>query len=182
MIPNDDIVINQTIEWIKSVVIANNFCPFANKAIMQNSIKYIVLQGATMESCINELNKEFLYLDTHEDIETTFIIFSDAYSVFEDYLDVYDVANEELIAKDYEGIYQIASFHPDYCFEGSDENDPANYTNRSIYPMLHLLREASITRAMINFPHIESIPTNNIAFAREKGLQYMQVLRNACMK
>ena len=84
MIPNDDIVINQTIEWIKSVVIANNFCPFANKAIMQNSIQYIVLHGATMESCINELNNEFLYLDTHEDIETTFIIFSDAYSVFED--------------------------------------------------------------------------------------------------
>lgn len=89
---------------------------------------------------------------------------------------------ERLISKEnYDGIFQIASFHPDYCFEGSDENDPANYTNRSIYPMLHILREESLTKALNLYPNPEDIPAHNIAFARQKGLKYMQLLRAACL-
>jgi uncharacterized protein len=75
----------------------------------------------------------------------------------------------------------VASFHPDYCFEGSDENDAANYTNRSIYPMLHLLREESLERALETFPNPENIPNRNINFARKKGLAYMKLLREQCM-
>ncbi len=81
--------------------------------------------------------------------------------------------------KGYEGIYQVASFHPLYLFEGSVENDPANYTNRSVYPMLHLLREESIDKALENYKDPESIPERNILFAREKGLAYMKTLRDA---
>ena len=75
--------------------------------------------------------------------------------------------------------YQVASFHPLYLFEGSVENDPANYTNRSVYPMLHLLREESIDKALENYKDPESIPERNILFAREKGLAYMKTLRDA---
>jgi hypothetical protein len=86
-----------------------------------------------------------------------------------------------LIKENYDGVYQIASFHPDYCFAGEDENDPANYTNRSIYPMLHILREESLTKALSLYPNPELIPQKNIDFARQKGLQYMQILRATCL-
>ena len=175
-------VIEQTKSWIIKVIVANNFCPFAAKEMKQNSINYIVVSENETAACLQELINTCELLDRNNTIETSFIIFPNAFKNFDDYLDVLEIAEELLVAQGYEGIYQLASFHPQYCFEGVAEDDAANYTNRSIYPMLHLLREASITRAMINFPHIESIPTNNIAFAREKGLQYMQVLRNACMK
>ena len=84
--------------------------------------------------------------------------------------------------EDYEGIYQVASFHPDYCFADAEIDDPANYTNRSIYPMLHILREASVTNAVDNYPDVEGVPERNMAFSREKGLKYMQLLRAACME
>jgi hypothetical protein len=82
----------------------------------------------------------------------------------------------------YEGIYQVASFHPAYLFAGSSMNDAANYTNRSPYPMLHILREESVSRAIESYPDTHKISEKNTAFARGKGLAYMQSLRNACME
>jgi hypothetical protein len=106
-------------------------------------------------------------------------LFSECISKFDDYLDLVSLAEDRLKRNDYEGIYQVASFHPLYLFTNSDENDPANYTNRSIYPMLHLLREESIDKVLENYKDPESIPTRNINFAREKGLAYMKMLRDA---
>jgi hypothetical protein len=121
------------------------------------------------------------FLDQSDDIETTLIIFPDSFAGFEDYLDLVELAEELASDQDYDGIYQVASFHPDYCFADAPQDDPANYTNRSIYPMLHLLREESLTKALENFPDPEGIPDRNIDFAREKGLKYMQLLRAACL-
>ena len=111
-------------------------------------------------------------------METTFIIFPDNFSDFETYLDLVELSEALAADQGYEGIYQIASFHPEYCFEGAEADDPANYTNRSIYPMLHLLREDSLSDALDNFPDAESIPERNIAFAQRKGLAFMQSLRD----
>jgi hypothetical protein len=86
-----------------------------------------------------------------------------------------------LIESDYEGIYQVASFHPDYQFAGTLMADAANYTNRSIFPMLHLLRESSVDKALEHYADPEGIPDRNIDFAREKGPAYMKMLRDACM-
>jgi uncharacterized protein len=77
----------------------------------------------------------------------------------------------------YEGVYQVASFHPNYLFAGSHENDAANYTNRSVYPMLHLLREEAVEKALEHYKDPETIPERNIQFAREKGLAYMKKLQ-----
>ncbi|HEV7782749.1 MAG TPA: DUF1415 family protein, partial [Chitinophagaceae bacterium] len=82
----------------------------------------------------------------------------------------------------YEGIYQLASFHPLYLFANSSPTDAANYTNRSVYPMLHLLREESIDKALAHYSDPENIPERNINFAHEKGLTYMKMLRDACLK
>ena len=97
------------------------------------------------------------------------------------YLDLVDKGERLLVKENYEGIYQLASFHPLYLFAGSNENDAANYTNRSPYPMLHILREDSITKALENFDDPDSIPEKNIDFAKTKGLEYMKMLAASCI-
>lgn len=178
---NSSTIIQQTEKWIKSVVIDLNFCPFAAKAVLKKSIRYIVLKDVDVKKSLETLLSEFQFLDTHEDIETTFIIFETNFTDFKSYLQLVKKAEQALAKKHYEGVYQVASFHPDYCFAGEDSDDAANYTNRSIYPMLHILREDSITKALALYPNPESIPEHNIALARQKGLQYMQMLRLACI-
>ena len=174
-------VIEQTNNWIKSVVIDCNFCPFAAKALFNKSIRYVVKSNVNMRESLSALKSELIELETKTDIETSFIIFENDFTNFDDYLDLVEKAERLLTKEDYDGIYQIASFHPDYIFNGADEDDAANYTNRSIYPMLHILREESLTKALSLFPNPEEIPHKNIDFARQKGLQYMQLLRSACI-
>lgn len=174
-------IIAQTTQWINTVVIGCNFCPFAAKAIHQKSVRYVVMPEAPIEESLETLIAELQYLDRTEAIETTLLIFPTQYADFEDYLDLADLAEDLSIAQGYEGIYQIASFHPKYCFAGAEDTDPANYTNRSPYPMLHLLREDSLSKALQHYIDPEGIPDRNIAFAQEKGLKYMQMLLAACM-
>lgn len=175
-------VITQTIDWIKSVVIGCNFCPFAAKAMLQKSIRYVVLEEANKESTMTSLLDELQYLDAHEDVETTLIILPNHFTDFASYLALVASAEKSVSRQGYDGIYQIASFHPEYCFADSAIDDPANYTNRSIYPMLHLLREESITQALKHYKDPEGIPQRNVDYARERGLMYMEMLRAACIK
>jgi len=181
IILTDTIAIEETEAWIKEVVVGCNFCPFAAKALIKKTIRFSVLTSACLENSLDAVLKELKHLDRAEDIETTFIIFPNDFESFTDYLHLVDKAEQLLLKHGYEGIYQLASFHPRYCFADASDDDPANYTNRSIFPMLHLLREESITRALENFPDPETIQKSNIEFARQKGLKYMQLLRAACM-
>ncbi len=174
-------IIESTKKWIKDVVIDLNFCPFAAKALLKKSIHYAVIENASVKTTLETLIKEMQHLDTNDSIETTFIILPNNFSGFEDYLDLVDAAQQLLEEEGYEGIYQLASFHPEYCFDGAEKDDAANYTNRSVYPMLHLLREESITKALSLYKHPELIPENNIKLAREKGLHYMHMLKIACL-
>lgn len=177
----DSQIIENTQKWIKSVVIDLNFCPFAAKAVIKKTIHYVVLHEVNFKSALENLIKEIQYLDLNEEKETSFIIFPNDFSDFNDYLDLVYRCEELLEQEGYEGVYQLASFHPDYCFEGAEKDDAANYTNRSVYPMLHLLREDSLTKALALYKNPELIPAHNIALAREKGLVYMQMLRSACL-
>ncbi|MGB3080931.1 MAG: DUF1415 domain-containing protein [Saprospiraceae bacterium] len=176
----DEVVVSQTIAWIKSVVIGCNFCPFAAKAMQRKSVRFVVLPNTTVEATLEAVARELKLLDESENIETTLIILPFDFSDFVSYLDLVRIAEEFISLQGYDGVYQIASFHPDYRFADSRDDDPANYTNRSVYPMLHILREESITRAIENFPDPDGIPQRNIAYANQKGLQYMQLLRAAC--
>jgi len=112
----------------------------------------------------------------------SFLIFTNTYKNFDDYLDLVLAAEKLLKQHGYNGIYQLASFHPQYRFANAPDNDAANYTNRSVYPMLHLLREISIDKALEHFDDPQDIPEKNINFAREKGVVYMKLLRDACSK
>jgi uncharacterized protein len=179
---DDDRIIAQTKNWITDVVIGCNFCPFAAKEIKRGSIHYEVLLDASNETVLQAVAKIFNLLDNDETIETALIILPNAYDSFTSYLDMVDKAETLLEKENYEGIYQIASFHPQYLFAGSTNVDPSNYTNRSPYPMLHFLREASVGKAVDSHPNIDDVPAQNVQFAQEKGLRYMQELLAACMK
>ena len=133
------------------------------------------------EVCLQSFLKECRRLDETKSIETTFLIFSNAFQRFDYYLDIVFRAEEILKDSGYEGIYQVASFHPRYCFANSNIEDAANFTNRSIYPMLHLLREEQIENALLHYANPKNIPINNIKFAREKGTTYMKMLRDSCL-
>lgn len=174
-------VIEQTKKWINEVVVGCNFCPFAAHVVKQQSIHYQVESSSEVKDCLGALMLEAERLDDNETIETSFLILPNSFSYFDDYLDLVDKAEKLLKKNGYEGIYQLASFHPQYLFQGSSDADAANYTNRSVYPMLHLLREESIDKALKHYLSPEKIPERNINFAREKGLVYMKMLRDACV-
>lgn len=174
-------VIEQTKKWINEVVVGCNFCPFAARVVKQQSIHYQVESSSNLKECLTSLMLEVQRLDNNETIETSFLILPNSFSDFNEYLHLVDKAETLLKKNGYEGIYQLASFHPEYLFAGSAATDAANYTNRSVYPMLHLLREESIDKALKNYSSPENIPERNINFAREKGLVYMKMLRDACV-
>jgi uncharacterized protein len=176
------LIIEQTKKWIIDIVVGCNFCPFAAKEVKAGSIHYEVSAVTDMGECLSVLLKECERLDIDHHIETTFIIFPGAFPEFDKYLNLVTLAEKLLNKQGYEGVYQVASFHPLYCFEGSPENDAANYTNRSPYPMLHLLREEKVEQALARYPRPEQIPERNILFAREKGEAYMKMLRDTCFK
>jgi len=178
---NNSIEITNTANWIKQVVIGCNFCPFAAKALAKKTVRYVVKENIDFKSALTALAEEFEFLNSNLNIETTFIIFSDGFKDFSQYLDLVDKGERLLLIENYEGVYQLASFHPQYLFAGSNANDPANYTNRSPYPMLHILREDSITKALENFDDPDSIPEKNIDFAKTKGIAYMQMLAASCI-
>lgn len=173
-------VIRQTECWVKSVIVELNFCPFAKREIERGSVHYRVIQNESLEQSLQSVIDECVLLDSDDTVETTLIIFPTAFKVFDEYLQLVELAEKLLQQQGYEGIYQLASFHPDYRFANSETDDAANFTNRSPYPMLHLLREASIEKALQHHPDPESIPERNIEFAREKGLDTMQAMLDKC--
>ncbi len=173
-------VIRQTKKWITDVVSGCNFCPFAARELKQQTIHYQVEMATSLTHCLESFLKECRRLD-EGGIETSLLILPQAFPVFDDYLELTRLAEKLLKQEGYEGVYQVASFHPLYVFAGAPADDAANYTNRSLYPMLHLLREESIEKALASFPAPEQIPARNIQFARSKGLAYMKMLRDACL-
>jgi uncharacterized protein len=177
---SDQDTIAATKAWLENIIIAFSICPFAKREWDRDSIRYSIQHESQIENYLEQLIVECEHLDTDSTIATTLVIYPQAFAVFDDYLDYLDLAETLLIEQGYEGIYQLASFHPDYCFEGAEKDDAANYTNRSPYPMLHLLREASLEQAIASFPKPENIPQRNMALTRNLGLAKMRALLASC--
>lgn len=176
---NRDALIAATVDWIESVVVGHNFCPFAKRELRRNAVRYALAEGGA-EAALAALLDECRHLDADAGTETTLLILPDGFDDFEDYLDLTAMAEDLLAGHGYDGVYQVASFHPEYRFADADADDAANYTNRSPYPMWHLLREDSLSRAIDAHPDVDSIPDDNIAKARAHGLPYWQALLAAC--
>ena len=175
-------VIDATLNWVDDIVIKHNFCPFARYVRTPNQIRCVVITGDAGE-VIQSLYDELRHLEENDSTATTLIALTHpAIADFEEYLDVLAISDSMLHDWGFNGTYQLASFHPDYVFEGSDINDAENYTNRSPYPLLHLIREADITRYMKNEEDAEKIFSHNIEKAQALGCPYFQNALEAIKK
>ncbi len=175
---NNDEIIQQTASWVERVVIGCGFCPFAASAFAKNSIHYEVVHSESKEDALFRLLLECQRLDLQPELETTLVILPAQFDEFDDYLELVALTEGMLVAHGYEGVYQVASFHPEYLFAESTPDDPANYTNRSPYPMIHLLREVSVAKAVEGRTDVGQIPLVNVAFARRMGLEKMKRMRD----
>ena len=166
-----DAVIAETVTWVEKAVIGLNLCPFAKAVHVKKQIRYVVCEADTPEALLEKLMEELEYLAEAdpEKVDTTMIIHPKVLTDFEDYNEFLDVADAALEDMDLDGILQVASFHPDYQFADSHNNDIENYTNRSPYPTLHLLREDSVERAVEAFPEAGDIFEKNIETLRALG-------------
>ena len=172
--------IASTQAWLKTVVIGLNVCPFARREVERGSVKFELETSTDIATCLENLIAQCECLDQDDNIETTLLVYANAFEEFDDYLDFMAIAQDLLEVEHYEGVYQLATFHPHYCFEGATEDDAANYTNRSPFPMLHLLSENSLTEALAHYPNLDTIPVNNITLMRQIGLETLQATLATC--
>ncbi|MBX9799383.1 MAG: DUF1415 domain-containing protein [Burkholderiaceae bacterium] len=168
-----DEVIALTQAWLEKAVIGLNLCPFAKAVYVKQQIRYVVSTARNTDALYEELSAELQHLHQSDpaEIDTTLLILPELLADFLDYNDFLDVADEAIEDLELDGEIQIASFHPDYQFADSKADDIENYTNRSPYPILHLLREASIERAVEAFPEAEEIYEKNMETLRKLGLE-----------
>ncbi|GIU54022.1 DUF1415 domain-containing protein [Shewanella sp. KT0246] len=170
----------ETANWVNKVIMKYNICPFARREVERNSIRYYSSENTKVKQVMKDFLNECQYLDEHPDVETTLFIMPRGFEGFYCYLDIVDLANDKLFENEYEGVYQLASFHPDYCFEGEPQDSAANFTNRSPYPTIHIIRESSMEAALAEYDEPESIPERNIAFAERKGADFFTALLKQC--
>lgn len=177
-----DTVVAQTRCWLERVVVALNLCPFARRPFEAGLVRYAVSAAESPEDLLAQLCTELDHLrDTPADrLETTLLIHPGVLSDFLDYNDFLDVADALVEDLGYADIFQIASFHPDYRFAGTQPEDAENYTNRSPYPMLHLIRQDSLSAALEHYPLPETIPQRNIETVNALGAAHMQALLAGC--
>ena len=153
-----------TRRWVERAVIGLSLCPFAKAVYVKQQVRFVLSDASTPEALLEELAEELVLLrDADPDqVDTTLIVHPDVLTDFLDYNDFLDNADAAVEALDLQGVIQVASFHPDYQFAGTMPDDISNYTNRSPYPTLHLLREASIDRAVEAFPDADVIVERNV--------------------
>jgi uncharacterized protein len=169
---DEDQVLKDTRHWVDQAVIGLNLCPFAKSVQVQGRVRYVVSTADTVEQLVYDLGRELNALhDADPDVvDTTLLIHPQVLTDFLDYNDFLDAADALVEELGLDGELQVASFHPRYQFEGTEPDDITNYSNRSPYPTLHLLREASIDRAVEAFPEAESIFEANIETLKRLGI------------
>lgn len=171
-------IIDRTRHWISDVVIGLNLCPFAQRVFKAEQIRYSVTDTDDQETLLQLLSDELTALAQSDSVETTLIIHPNVLGNFLDYVDFLAIADQRLRALRLQSVIQIASFHPEYQFAESEPEAVENYTNRSPYPMLHLLREASISKVATDPDALLEIPVRNKKLLKSMGLEKMKELLN----
>jgi len=176
-----DKVIEQTRRWVEQVVIQLNLCPFAAAPFKKDRIRYYVSHALDANQLVDELLEELILLkDTPaREVETTLFIVPNAFSSFDEYNQFGVILDQLIYSLKLQGIIQVATFHPDYQFSDLARDDVRNYTNRSPYPMFHLIREDSVERARNSYTEIESIPEKNMQKLLEMGINAVNDLLKA---
>lgn len=165
--PNTDInaITEQVDQWLNDVVIGLNLCPFAAKPQRNKQIKIFVSEASQEEGLLEDILLQLIELSNTEPekLETTLVVVPNMLQDFWDYNFFIDWVEGLIKQQGWEGIFQVATFHPDYCFGGAEPEDDENLTNRSPYPVFHLIREESMEKVLKHYPDPESIPDTNIA-------------------
>jgi len=169
---DDAAVIAAMRQWIEKAVIGLNLCPFAKAVYVKDQVRFVVSHAPHLDGFLEDLDREldFLAAADPDEIDTTLLIHPTLLPDFLDFNDFMQLADAAIEDHDLDGTIQIASFHPRFQFEGTDPEDMGNYTNRAPFPTLHLLREASIERAVIAFPEAGTIYERNIETLKALGL------------
>jgi hypothetical protein len=167
-----------TLAWVERVVVGLNLCPFARAPLEGGRLRVAVTLCEDPRELLTVVDDELDALLGHDpaEIETTLIVHPKCLGDFDEYNDFLDVAEHLLDVRKLAGAVQIASFHPDYCFADSPADDLSNYTNRSPYPMLHLLREDSVAKAVDSHPDIAGVPAANVARLRAMSIEQIRAL------
>jgi hypothetical protein len=162
-----------TRRWLERAVIGLNLCPFAKAVHAKGQVRYVLSDADTPQALLEQLGEELLRLrDTPaETVDTTLLVHPQVLTDFLDYNDFLDDADALVEALGLDGVLQVASFHPDYRFAGTDPDDIGNFSNRAPFPTLHLLREDSVERAVAAFPDPDAIVERNIETLRKLGAE-----------
>jgi len=180
--PSEPAELAATRRWLERAVIGLNLCPFAKAVYVKKEVRFVLSGARDTDALRDDLERELrLLADTAADvIDTTLLVHPHVLRDFLDYNDFLDVADMTVRTLGLEGEIQVASFHPDYVFAGEPADDPSNCTNRAPHPTLHLLREASIDRAVAAYPDPGVIVERNVATLRRLGVDgYRQLLSDS---
>jgi len=164
-------VSEHTKQWLEKAVIGLNLCPFAKAPHVKNLVRIVVSEARHLDGFLEDLDRELQLLGNTpaSELETTLLVHPTLFPDFETFNQMLEIADDAVVENELEGIVQIAPFHPDFQFEGTEADDISNYTNRSPYPTLHLIREDSITKAAEAFPDASAIFDRNIALLEKMG-------------
>ena len=179
---NDEEIIHAVRQWVETFVVGMNLCPFAKRELVKNRVRFVTTAATTAEQLLQVLQTELELLNADPSVETTLLIHPAVLQDFYDFNDFLGCADILLLDMELEGIYQVASFHPDYQFGGTRSGDAENYTNRAPYPVLHLLREESLERVIADYPDVDDIPERNIELMNSLGQDKLQALLKSCLK
>lgn len=168
---NEEQILSKTKSWIDTFIIGENICPFA-KHIPKEKLQLILDSSDTMLGVLEQMSKTWTTLKANRGIETSIIIYPSASQDFEEFLDWYYACDQLLEDMDLRSDFQLVAFHPRFLFDNAEESDAANYTNRSPYPMIHILREDSVSKAVEGHPDVDSIPARNMEHLRKKDEEY----------
>ena len=163
-------------------MVGMNLCPFAKRELVKQRVRFTVTEAATEDELLQALQAELELLDADSSIETTLLIHPAVLGDFLDYNQFLDIADALLLQMELDGVYQVASFHPDYQFGGTAPWEAENYTNRAPYPILHLLREESLDRVLGDNPDADEIPQRNIDLMNSMGEEKLKALLAECLK
>ena len=159
-----------TQRWIQSFVVELNLCPFAQHVTARDVIRYTACANESLQDILHALHEEMDWLDSDPETETSFLILTSGMKDFSDFNDCLVMAQALLEMMNWVGKYQLVGFHPHHQFDGTDPDDAENYTNRSPYPMVHILRESSVTQAVDATANIALIPKRNTDTLNQLGV------------
>ena len=176
--PNGEEAAAATHKWLERAVIGLNLCPFAKSVHVKKQVRTVVSEATDSDALLADLERELQHLAavSPEETDTTLLVHPYVLTDFDDFTDFLDLVDVVVRTQGLAGKLQVANFHPDYCFADAEPDDLSNYTNRAPYPTLHLIREASIDRAVAACPDASEIYERNIATLARIGLAGWQAL------